>query len=58
MGLLTFEQWVDTGVAAGFCSEVQCVQHNLLMTEDEIVRFENGEDPCCFAVRVDPDGSA
>ena len=56
MALLTFEEWVATGIAAGFCSDVKCVQHDLVMTDDEIVRFENGDDPCCFVVRVGSDG--
>lgn len=41
--------------AAGLVSEVGCATHGTLeMSEDEQDGFEDGWDPCMFAVRVWP----
>ena len=53
---MTFTEWLEAGRKAGFCSDVGCLSHDLLMTKEEIEQFDNGWDPCTWGVRVhDPD---
>ena len=55
---MTFEQWLKLGLDLGFCSEVNCASHNMMMTKEEIKQLDEGWDPCVLAVRVSPDGTA
>jgi hypothetical protein len=51
--VITFEDWLTTGIAAGYCSEPVCDTHDgVPLTEEERDRFEDGEDPCIPAVRL------
>ena len=46
-------QWLETGIAAGYCSEVTCATHDgLPQTEEEMAAEEEGGDPCIPAVRL------
>lgn len=54
--VVTFTEWLEAGRKAGFCSDVGCLTHDLLMTKEEIEQFDDGWDPCTWGVRVhDPD---
>jgi hypothetical protein len=53
MPMITFEDWLTMGIGFGYCSEPVCETHDgLPMTKEEIVRFEEGFDPCIPAVRL------
>lgn len=49
---MTFTEWLEAGQEAGFCSDIGCVQHDMLMTKEEIEQFDDGSDPCLLAIRV------
>ena len=50
---LTFEQWLHYGEINGFCSAIFCFTHDgPPSSETEQRLWEEGSDPCCFAVRV------
>ena len=53
---MTYEEWLRIGQERGFCGPVICVSHHPTFTPEEEERFEQGFDPCVWAVRVD-DGS-
>jgi len=47
------QDWLELGIAAGYCSEPECQTHNMIeMTEDEQAFFEDGGDPCVPVVRL------
>jgi len=51
--MLTFEDWVTTGIENGWCSEPVCETHEgLPLTPGEETFFDLGNDPCVFAVRI------
>ena len=52
---MTFEEWLDAGVASGYCAEPSCAMHGLPFTPEEEDRFEAGEDPCVSVVRIFPE---
>lgn len=60
MSDLTYDEWLEHGIAKGFCSTVACSMHAGLPTteaEDWIMAEENPDrldDPCLFGVRVFP----
>ena len=55
--MITFEEWLQTGIAAGYCSEPVCDTHDgIPMTIAEREQFEDGYDPCIPAVRLMIDG--
>ena len=55
---MTFEEWVKVGRDAGWCSRLICFTHDSGVSEEELQMLEDGDDPCIWAVRVAPDGSA
>ena len=55
---MTYDEWLEIGRQAGYCSREICFSHDVAMSEEEIQMFEDGDDPCVWAVRVDPDGTS
>ena len=53
-----FEVWLRQGQEAGWCSRLICFTHDTGASEEELQMFDDGHDPCIWAVRVDPDGTA
>lgn len=49
---MTFDEWLKIGQEAGYCSREICFSHDIAMSEEEIQMFEDGDDPCVWAVRV------
>jgi hypothetical protein len=50
---LSFEDWLNLGIEAGYCSPVVCNTHDgLPSTEEEDQAWEAGGDPCVPAVRL------
>lgn len=50
---MTFEEWLETGIAAGYCSEPVCDTHDgVPMSIIEREQFEDGYDPCIAVVRL------
>jgi hypothetical protein len=50
--------WLRTGAANGWCSPVQCQMHShIAMTPAEWERYEAGEEPCVYIVRVYVEGA-
>jgi hypothetical protein len=48
-----FMLWLDTGVAAGWISDVVCVTHQgLPSTDEEDKEWDDGFDPCVFGMRL------
>ena len=48
-----FEEWLRTGVEAGWIAYPDCQTHNPTpMTEAEDQEFEDGFDPCIIVARV------
>jgi hypothetical protein len=46
-------QWLRHGIERGYCSELTCQTHDIgRLTDEEAERFEDGDDPCVFVVRV------
>lgn len=46
-------RWLKLGIASGWCSPPFCDMHDQApMTADESERFDAGEDPCTFSVRL------
>ena len=46
-------EWLRLGIDKGWISEVKCFTHDWLpVTEEEEKEFDDGYDPCVFAVRV------
>ena len=49
----TYEEWLQTGIDAGYCSEPVCDTHDgLPLSKEEQDAFEDGYDPCIPAVRL------
>jgi hypothetical protein len=50
---VTFQEWIETGVKLGYCSEPVCNTHDgLPSTDEEDAMWEDGQDPCMPAVRL------
>lgn len=50
-----FSEWLEYGRGRGWCSEVVCDTHDgLPRTEEEEAAWEEGWDPCEYAIRVWP----
>lgn len=51
---ITAEQWLDYGIARGWCSEPFCGTHDSLdaLTPEEIEAWDVGDDPCMTSVRL------
>ena len=50
---LTFEDWLQTGIAEGWITEPFCHTHDgPPMTEAEVLAWDNDDDPCLYAVRL------
>ena len=50
---MTFDEWLDQGVALGFCTEQFCNTHDVMpMHPSEEAAWEEGWDPCCHLVRL------
>lgn len=48
-----FWSWLNFGTERGWISGPNCGTHDLYpMTEEEKDRFENGEDPCIWVLRL------
>lgn len=54
MSKMTVHEWLELGVAEGFCTEVACEMHESgsYWTGDEIQAYEDGDDPCIPIVRL------
>lgn len=54
---LDFEDWVEYGIAHGFCAPGVCAMHDgVPMTSDEEDEMEDGGDPCLPVLRCFPGG--
>jgi hypothetical protein len=50
---LTSEQWLDYGLARGWCSPSFCTMHDLgPITANEEAALDAGDDPCILVVRL------
>ena len=50
---LTFEEWLQAGIDAGWIMEPFCHTHDgPPMTEAEVLDWDEGGDPCLYAVRL------
>jgi hypothetical protein len=50
---VNFEQWITTGIDNGWISRPVCSTHDgIPTTHDEDVEWEEGGDPCIYAVRL------
>jgi len=47
--LVSFSQWVRTGIDNGFCHEPVCLNHDLLPSTPE---EDTDEDPCVLVTRI------
>jgi hypothetical protein len=56
--MVTFDEWLKIGQEAGYCSREICFSHDIGMSDEEIEMFEQGDDPCVWAVRVSSDGTS
>lgn len=55
---LSYYEWVKYGMDKGWCSEAVCVTHDgLPSTDSEMDEWEDGSDPCEFALRLWPEPS-
>ena len=50
---VNFEQWITTGIDNGWISRPVCSTHDgIPTTHDEDIEWEDGGDPCIYAVRL------
>lgn len=50
---MTYEEWLTYGIEQGYCSKPVCNTHEgLPSTPEEDDMWEDGWDPCVFAVRL------
>jgi hypothetical protein len=50
---VNFERWIATGINNGWISGPVCSTHDgIPTTHDEDVEWEEGGDPCIYAVRL------
>lgn len=50
---MTYEEWLQYGIEKEWCSPVVCDTHEgIPVNEVELGNFDDGEDPCIFAVRI------
>lgn len=50
---MTFEQWADYGLNAGWCGPVVCSTHDgTPMSDEEADQFDDGLDPCIPIIRL------
>jgi len=50
-----FHEWLETGIALGYCTRPVCATHDgLPSTDEEDAEWEDGYDPCVAAVRLCP----
>jgi hypothetical protein len=55
---VTFEEWLEVGIEAGYCSYLVCQTHEgLPSTPEEDEEWDAGHDPCVSAVRIYPPSS-
>lgn len=53
MTALSFQDWLQMGIDAGYCSTPVCNTHDgLPSTDEEDAEWEEGLDPCVPAVRL------
>jgi hypothetical protein len=53
---MTLDDWLATGIAAGYCGPPICDTHDgTPTTADEDAQYENGYDPCFHILRLYPD---
>lgn len=53
MTVSEFDQWLNAGINAGYCSPPWCDTHNgPPLTEDEAEAFYDGEDVHCYVLRL------
>lgn len=46
-------EWIQYGVAQGYCSETFCNTHDgTPLSDEEADAYEDGDDPCVHAVRL------
>lgn len=51
-----FIRWFNKGIRNKWITATYCETHEgPPFTEEEMEMWENGEDPCCFSVRIIPD---
>jgi hypothetical protein len=50
---LEFDEWIKFGYDSGWISDVFCNTHDgPPITDEESQKWEDGEDPCSFHVRI------
>lgn len=50
---MNFFDWIELGVERGWCSQEVCFTHDgAPMSDEEEAAWEEGLDPCLFAVRI------
>jgi hypothetical protein len=51
--VMTFEEWLEYGMAHGFCTTASCYTHDgFEVTDEENNEFDQGFDPCVAVVRL------
>ena len=47
-------EWLADGVANGYIGTPTCSSHNHfeMYTDDELIAYDNGHDPCVWVVRL------
>ena len=54
---MTLKEWLRQGTLNGWCSPVRCQMHDQPdMTDAEWARYEAGEEPCVYVVRLYVEG--
>lgn len=54
----TYQEWLEYGLAFGFCGPVVCITHDGYPTTREEDRlYENGDDACIAMIRPYPDAA-
>ena len=50
---MNIHEWLEYGRTRGWCSEVTCDTHQgIPFTDAEIDAMEEGDDRCCYVVRL------
>jgi hypothetical protein len=50
---MTFDEWIEFGMAQGWCGPPCCVPHDGIgTTEAEDADYEGGGDPCYHVIRL------
>ena len=50
---MEIQEWLQIGLDKGWTSEVSCYTHDGPdLTEEEAMKWDAGEDPCIFIIRI------